>query len=363
MGALPSSPTGFPPNYTVYDYAVLHGLPTHRPWRPALVCGEIQPVPDLLGYLVVIKLSGGHINQVQLWQVAMDVTEMKRLGALVIVVHGAGDALTDAFQTGLDDYIPKTRRGQRVTTPEMIPILKRVLADENAKIVRDFAVLGLAAIGMADLPEDMFQARRDRRQPDNLGLVGCDVKFQNNAAVLAALEQGRTPVLGGIGFDEGGVEVNVNADSVAGAVACCMPANSLQIISDTPGFQRYMHDPGSTMPIIRTFDVGYLKDDGVIGQRAAPKVDALARAARLRLVARTYPLCDPALQRVRGYGSILAENTGAGPAGSQLWDAPSTFDGLLPFLKDPDHPFPTTIAVAGEYFPHPSTGRAQRDVT
>lgn len=161
---------------------------------------------------VVLKLGGrvaaGSVRQ------ALDFDEG------VVVVHGAGPQITDELERrGLAATFV---RGRRVTTPEVLEVVRASLAAVNAELCE---ALGARAVGLMG---DEIGLRA--RQVDELGLVG-EPEPSAPEAITVALAAGRIPVVAPLA--EG--PLNVNADEAAAALAVGIGAERIVFVSDVPG--------------------------------------------------------------------------------------------------------------------------------
>jgi len=89
---------------------------------------------------------------------------------------------------------------------------------------------------------------------------------------------GFIPVVSPLGMDENGATYNVNADSVAGALAAALKANKLIMLTDTPGILRDPKDPNTLVQTLGFGEMTGLLEQGVIDGGMIPKVNACAQA-------------------------------------------------------------------------------------
>ena len=109
----------------------------------------------------------------------------------------------------------------------------------------------------------------------DLGRVGTVKPGGVNVQVLNVLKQGGfIPVIAPIAFDAEGNSLNINADTMAGAIAAALGAEKLLLLTDTPGV---MHE-GKTLTRLTPGDVKKLKTDGVISGGMIPKTDCAVSA-------------------------------------------------------------------------------------
>ncbi len=164
---------------------------------------------------VVLKL-GGRVAA----DAATAVAELREGGAHVVVVHGAGPQITAEMERrGIE---PRFVDGRRVTTPEVLDVVRASLADVNAEVCTtvgpDAVPLWGDAIGLR------------AQQVEALGLVG-DPEPSAPAPVLEALAAGHVPVVAPLA--EG--PLNVNADEAAAALAVGLGAERIVFVTDVPG--------------------------------------------------------------------------------------------------------------------------------
>jgi acetylglutamate kinase len=162
---------------------------------------------------VVLKLGG---------RVAADAVQAALAGVdgPVVIVHGAGPQITAGMERrGIS---PTFVGGRRVTTPEVLVVVRESLAAVNAEVC---AAIGAAAVGLFG-DEIGLEARQVRE----LGLVGDPVPGAP-CAVVEALAAGRVPVVAPLAAGP----LNVNADEAAAALAVGLGAERILFVTDVPG--------------------------------------------------------------------------------------------------------------------------------
>jgi acetylglutamate kinase len=140
---------------------------------------------------------------------------------------------------------------------------------------------GPLAVGLSG--EDAGLIEADARDPE-LGFVG-DVKKINPAIVESLLAQNLIPVVSTIGADLEGQAYNINADTVAGALAGALGAEKVIYLTDIAGLLRDISDPASLIAQTNTTEVAQLIDDGVLSGGMIPKIDACVQALRAGVAA------------------------------------------------------------------------------
>jgi len=231
------------------------------------------------GKTVVIKYGGNAMTTPQLQRgFAEDVIFLRYAGIRPVVVHGGGPQITDHLQRlGIASEF---RGGLRVTTPEAMRVVRMVLVgDVNSDIVNLINAHGAFAVGLSGEDGGLFTAERrgivvDGEEVD-LGQVG-DVVEVDTSAVSALLDAGRIPVVATVARGRDGLSYNVNADTVAAALAAALKAEKLMVLTDVPGLYR---DWPSTTELIREIsarDLTALMPSLSAGM--LPKMEACLRA-------------------------------------------------------------------------------------
>jgi acetylglutamate kinase len=196
------------------------------------------------GETFVIKYGGSTMGDDTLAQVfARDVVLLKLIGINPVIVHGGGPQISRMLEklkiksTFID--------GLRVTDQSTVEIVEMVLSGSiNKKIVTEINNAGGTAIGLSGKDANLIFAqklRRTKKDPDSnieqildLGFVGEPVEI-NPDALLVLEESDVIPVIAPIGVGENGETYNINADSVAGAIASALGATKLIMLTDVPG--------------------------------------------------------------------------------------------------------------------------------
>jgi acetylglutamate kinase len=183
-----------------------------------------------------------------------------------VVVHGAGPQISEEMaRRGLE---PRFVDGRRVTTPEVIEIVRKSFVQVNAQVCE--------AIGPRATPlygEEIGLLARPRPE---FGLVGEAIPFAP-PAIAATLAAGLVPVVTPMAAGP----LNVNADEAAAALAVGLGADRLLFLSDVPGV---FHD-GELLDTIEAERAEALVEDGSFEGGIVPKLLAATRAARGGLVA------------------------------------------------------------------------------
>jgi acetylglutamate kinase len=229
------------------------------------------------GKTVVVKYGGnalaGTSDHDALDLFAQDIVLMRLVGMRPVVVHGGGPQISALMQR-----LGKTaefRDGLRITDADTVDIARMVLIGQvNPQLVTAINLHGAYAVGVSG--EDAGLIRAAARDP-RLGFVG-DVTAINPAILEGLLADEFIPVVATIGTDEHGQAYNINADSVAGAIAEALRAEKLVYLTDIEGLRRDVGDAASLIRQTTAAELESLIHDGTIAGGMIPKVAACVHA-------------------------------------------------------------------------------------
>jgi acetylglutamate kinase len=195
------------------------------------------------GKTIVIKY-GGHamVDETLKRQFAQNVMLLKYVGINPVIVHGGGPQIKDMLAKL--NIASEYRQGLRVTDEATMDVVEMVLVGKvNKQIVGLINLHGGKAVGLSGKDGQLLSARKlemvlERKDapPEiiDLGKVG-EVTAVNNALIRSLQAEGFIPVIAPVGVDENGETYNINADSVAGAVAASLRAKRLMLLTDVAG--------------------------------------------------------------------------------------------------------------------------------
>ena len=243
------------------------------------------------GKIVVVKYGGNALNGAAgggadgergagaagaaLASFAQDVVLMRAVGILPVVVHGGGPQI-GALMARLGKEA-EFRDGLRVTDAETLDIARMVLVGKvNRDIVSAINVHGPLAVGMSGEDANLITAAQSHV---DLGFVG-HVSEVDPTMLRRLVAEGIIPVVATIGADEAGQAYNINADTVAGALAEALHAEKLIFLTDVEGLRVVPDDP-TTLIHQASLDVvaEILRGGGAVGGMK-PKIEACAQAVR-----------------------------------------------------------------------------------
>ena len=236
---------------------------------------------------VMIKY-GGHamVDEEAMASTARDTVLLKYVGMQPIVVHGGGPEITRSMKKLGKD--PKFIKGLRVTDEETMAIVKMVLVGQiNTDIVSQICLHDGKGVGLSGKDNKLIQAcKKIHKVKDeetgeieeiDLGLVG-EIKKIKPEILELYTENDFIPVVSPIGIAEDGTTLNLNADTVAGAIAGEMNAEKLIILTDVPGVLRDPEDPSTLIQRIHVDEISALIEKGVITGGMIPKIETCVEA-------------------------------------------------------------------------------------
>jgi acetylglutamate kinase len=234
------------------------------------------------GRTVVIKYGGHAMVDPELQQsFARDVVMMRYVGIEVVVVHGGGPQIDK--ELSVLGVVSERIDGLRVTDERTMEVVEMVLGGRvNHGIVALINRHGGRAVGLNGHDDRCVRAEKVREMRTKAGRlvdpgrVGA-VKEVRPQVIRALLAQGVIPVLAPVAVDDEGRSLNVNADTVAGAVARALDAEKLVLMTDIEGVK---DGSGQLIPSLSASDIEALKQSGVIAGGMIPKVDCALDALR-----------------------------------------------------------------------------------
>jgi len=247
------------------------------PGEKAAVLVEALPyIRRFSGRTVVVKYGGNAISGSRdLALFAEDIVLMRAVGMRPVVVHGGGPQITELMNRL--GKVSEFRGGLRVTDAETVDIARMVLRGQvNPQVVSAINVHGPLAVGVSG--EDAGLLEATARDPD-LGFVG-DVTRVNPSILERLLNEDLVPVVATVAADASGQAYNINADTVAGAIAEALCAEKLVYLTDVEGLRRDVDDPGSLIRQTTADELDALLADGTLSGGMIPKITSCVHAVR-----------------------------------------------------------------------------------
>jgi acetylglutamate kinase len=238
------------------------------------------------GATIVVKYGGHAMGEEALAeQFAADIALLKHVGINPVVVHGGGPQINAmlkrlAIQSSFVD-------GLRVTDAAMVEVVEMVLAGTVNKYVAGLITkAGALAVGICGKDGGLVRAKkleRTKRDPGSniervldLGFVGEPTEI--DVRVIHALTGGGLiPVIAPVGLGIDGQTYNINADTVAGAIAGALQATRLLMLTDVAGV---LDADKKLIPEMTVAQVAAGIASGMISGGMIPKVETCVHAIR-----------------------------------------------------------------------------------
>ena len=228
---------------------------------------------------IVVKYGGNAMEKADLSRLfARDVVLLKQVGINPVVVHGGGPQI-DKMLKRLN-IVTERVDGLRYTDQATVEVVEMVLSGSiNKQIVSAINEAGGFAVGLSGKDGHLIRARKLRRtkkDPDSyiervldLGFVGEPAEI--NPHILTFFrESDIIPVVAPVGMGPAGESYNINADTVAGAIAGSIKAKRLVMLTDVPGV---LDKAGNHIPEMTASQVKAAIEDGTISGGMIPKVE------------------------------------------------------------------------------------------
>jgi acetylglutamate kinase len=261
----------------------------HAPDPALLAKAEtlIEALPYMQRYAgktFVVKYGGHAMGDPELARdFAEDVVLMKMVGINPVVVHGGGPQIGAMLkQLGVESHFID---GLRVTDAETANVAEMVLSGAiNKELVGWIGQAGGRAVGISGKDGGFVTAtkvERTQKDPDSnieravdLGFVGEPARVDRRILDTIS-EAGMIPVVAPIGIGEDGATYNINADTMAGAVASAMGAARLFLLTDVPGV---LDKQGDLLTDLDPARIGELQKDGTMSGGMIPKLETCLHA-------------------------------------------------------------------------------------
>ena len=263
----------------------------HHPRTETLDVSKAEVLIEALPYFqryagrtFVVKYGGHAMGDPEAARdFAEDIVLLKAVGINPVVVHGGGPQIGQMLaRLGVESTFVD---GLRVTDEATAKIAEMVLSGGiNKELVSWIAAAGGKAIGISGKDGGLVTARkvtRTTRDPDSnieqvidLGFVG-EPAFVDTSVIDTAVAAGMIPVIAPIAAGADGATYNINADTMAGAIAAALGAARLFLLTDVAGV---LDGEGNLLTDLTPADINRLRDEGVIRGGMVPKLETCINA-------------------------------------------------------------------------------------
>ncbi|MBL9008655.1 MAG: acetylglutamate kinase [Myxococcales bacterium] len=250
--------------------------------------GALRYVRAYRDHVFVVKLGGEILEKADVRsRVAAQLALLSSLGVRIVVVHGGGPQVTAVSQRlGIE---PQIVAGRRITCEKTLDVVQMVIAGQlNTTLLSTLRAEGIAVVGLTGVDAGLICARK--RPPTiikddagvertvDFGHVG-DIVRVDPRVIHTLLDAGMVPVIGSLAGDDSGAIFNINADTLAEALAVALRAQKLIFLTGAPGVLRDVRDPSTLVAFADPDDLAALMQSGAIAGGMRPKVEACIRAA------------------------------------------------------------------------------------
>lgn len=250
--------------------------------------GALRYVRAYRDHIFVVKLGGEILEKADARsRVAAQLALLSSLGVRIVVVHGGGPQVTALSQRlGIE---PQIVAGRRITCEKTLDVVQMAIAGLlNTTLLATLRAEGIAVVGMTGVDAGLITARRrppvaikddaGNERTVDFGHVG-DIVRVDPRVIHTLLDAGMVPVIGSLAGDDNGDVYNINADTLAEALAVALHAQKLIFLTGAPGVLRDVRDPSTLVAFADPDDLGVLLQSGAIAGGMRPKVEACIRAA------------------------------------------------------------------------------------
>jgi acetylglutamate kinase len=249
----------------------------------------------LKGKRLVVKLGGEvMLNARGLDALASEVALLSAHGVGVLVVHGGGPQ-ADSLAQRLGHTVHKVA-GRRITDDDALEVAKMVYAGSlNVELLAVLRRHGARGVGLSGVDATLITVTRrpitcvtdpksGKGESIDFGHVG-EIASVDIGVLELLLNAGYVPVVASLAADAEGNVYNVNADTVAQALAVALRAERLVLVTDVPGILADPTDPGSLLQVCDPEKISALIEAGAISGGMLPKVHNSLEALRAGVVA------------------------------------------------------------------------------
>ena len=292
--------------------------------RTIVVTALRHAVPYVRMYkrkVFVMKAGGDAFTSPETTRALMEqIGILHQVGIRVVLVHGGGPQATRlAERLGLASRFVG---GRRVTDEATLDVATMVLNGQiNTRILAACRELGIPAVGISGVDGGLVRARRrppvERPEKEggmvDYGYVG-DIERVDAGVVAKLLDDDLVPIVSPISADDAGTLLNINADTVAAAIACELRAEKLLLATGVPGILESPEDTGSLISYLDRKGLARMREEGKLRDGMLPKAAAIEKALaggvrRVHVI--SYALPDSLLLEVftnEGTGTMVVDD-------------------------------------------------------
>lgn len=236
------------------------------------------------GKTFVVKAGGAIFASIASTRTLIEqVALLHQLGIRVVFVHGGGPQATElARQLGIDTRMVQ---GRRVTDEGSLEVTTMVLNGLiNTRILACCRDVGVPAVGISGVDAGLIRASKRppvvmqrEEAPVDFGFVG-DIEHVDVDVIDKQLGLGLLPVVSPLSADSSGTLLNINADTVASALAVALKAEKLILCTGAPGILEDAADPSSLVSYLDLEGLKALGEKGSLSAGMMPKATSIESA-------------------------------------------------------------------------------------
>ena len=214
---------------------------------------------------IVIKMGGSVLSDENLFNnLIQDIVILKKLNLSIFLIHGGGSKISSKLNAS--NIESKFINGLRVTNDKTINIVEEVLVKFNKEIVNALKKKSCNAKEVTSKENNVIIVK-----PENeaLGFVGKPTKIKTDT-LIKIIKNNNVPVIASLGLDVNNQTFNINADSVAGAIAKELKARRLLMLSDVEGV---LNKDKVLVPEINSDQAKEMLNNGIISGGMIPKIN------------------------------------------------------------------------------------------
>ncbi|MGE4441992.1 MAG: acetylglutamate kinase [Desulfomicrobium sp.] len=256
---------------------------SHEALRASILLEALPYIREFYGQTIVIKYGGHAMKDEALRKsFALNIQLLRYIGVNPVIVHGGGPQIGNMLKQL--NITSEFRQGLRVTDDATMDVVEMVLVGKvNKEIVNLINTQGGRAVGLSGKDGRLIWAQklemaveRADAPPEiiDLGKVGEVVAV--DTSVISSLQAANfIPVIAPVGVDEEGNTYNINADSVASAIAVAVGAKKLILLTDVPGVLDKKGELISSMTLHQAVNA---LEQGVVTGGMIPKIKCCLEA-------------------------------------------------------------------------------------
>jgi len=272
--------------------------------------------------IFVLKAGGEAFSSADTTRSLMEqVGLLHQVGIRVVLVHGGGAQSTQmAEELGITaEFVD----GRRVTDQNALEITTMVLNGQiNTRILASCRDLGIPAVGISGVDAGLIKAHKrppvarqgSSGETVDYGFVG-DIESVDANVLIKQLDNDLVPIVSPLSADESGTLLNINADSVAAAVAVALSAEKLILATGAPGILESANEPASLISYVDLAELSKLRNDnrlsdGMLPKAAAIELALLGGVPRVHVISHALP--DSVLLEIftnEGTGTLVVNDT------------------------------------------------------